>query len=45
MDFILNFRNEWDLRETERTRMSVALNILRSKIPVTDGSFVFTNVL
>ena len=26
-------------------RMKVVLNILRSKIPVRDDSFVFTNVL
>ena len=45
VDFILNFRNEWDVRETERMRMNVVLNILRSKIPVTDDSFVFTHVL
>lgn len=43
VDFILNYRNGWDLRE--RMRMKVVLNILRSKISVRDDSFVFTNVL
>ena len=41
--FILNCRNGWDLKE--RMRMKVVLNILGSKIPVRDDSFVFTNVL